>query len=55
MLFFSCVKGATAMVLPSLSGQEQPQCPCAEPMTDIHGHAGSKDKYREVDCRAHSS
>lgn len=29
----------------SVAGQEQPQDPCAEPTTDVHGHAGSEDQY----------
>lgn len=39
----------------SLAGQERPQYPCAEPTTDVHGHAGGKDQYQDVDCRVHSS
>lgn len=42
----SCVLAGHSPGPPSLAGQEQPPCPRAEP-----GHAGSKDKYRELQLR----
>lgn len=42
----SCVLTGHSPGPPSLAGQEQPPCPHAEP-----GHAGSKDKYRELQLR----